>query len=1227
MIGVEQQHHAFNLLLVGENPATKDLVLQSVNDSRFKVEDIVIAQSIDSLEAQIKASAPVGLVLLDSGTLGQKVLYALKELSNSFSELPILLLFDAEDNAIIDDISLVDFQGLIFRDYIDSVTLPHSLQQALSWAEFRRNTQKKLDQLFAKVNRFECALNNAISAIEEIHQYTVVLENILNAIPDATVFADKYHKVRKINPAFSQIFNYSEEQILGRTTTQLYASPEACQSQMSRHYNVCTDREVGTHEEYYRRQSGKIFIGETICTDVRDHSGQLLGYLAVVRDISERKRLESEHQTATAALKHSEAVNHVLLKAMPDRMRWMKLEGNYLAVSDSFLAGNQEFSDATIYDYLPDDLVQQKLAYAQKALETGETQEYDRPVPCGGHTCYEEVRISACADDSVLVLVRDITARKRSEKALQASEARYRALYQKTPVMLHSIDHQGFLISVSDYWLEKLGYEKHEVIGRKLSDFLTPESQRYAKEVVLPEYFRVGFCKGVPYQVVTKAGGVIDVLLSATAERNDEGTITRSLAVMVDVTEQNQALAAVAAGEIQFQAFMDNSPALAFMKDAESGEFIYINQPFQDFFAVTTADLFGKTDFDWLPRQVAENNTRNDQAVIQSHKPLKLIESVSDPAGNSHDWLVYKFLFQDLQGREIVWGVALNITDQKRLERQLYAEKELAQVTLHSIGDAVITTDAQGLVNYFNPVAERLTGWTQQEAEGRPLADVFVILNERTREPVDSPLEQVLEQGITVGLANNTVLISKEGTEYGIENSAAPIRNAEGEMIGVVLVLHDVTQARQLSQQLAWQATHDELTHLANRREFERRLSLLLDNSEETSVLCYIDLDRFKLINDTCGHASGDELLLQISDILAGQVRATDTVARLGGDEFAIILCQCSLELARRIANWICQSVREHRFIWEGQSFSVGASIGLVEIRPNKQDLATVLAAADAACYAAKEEGRNRVHIYRADDAMVSQQRDQQQWCLHIDKALEENRFCLYHQPIAAAGDYAGRYHHTELLLRMVDEQGQLVSPMAFIPAAERYDRMVQIDTWLVRSFFKILSESEADPQMLYNINLSGISLSDKRFLSFLRKALSNGKIDPRNICFEITEMAAISNLSRVTDFMKRLKRLGCQFALDDFGSGMSSFGYLKQLPVDYIKIDGRFIQNLNNPINSAIIVSICNIGQAMAAKVIAERVEDGNTARELQQLGVDYVQGYGIAKPSPFICEHADVG
>ncbi|NJM77784.1 MAG: diguanylate cyclase, partial [Acaryochloridaceae cyanobacterium RU_4_10] len=380
------------------------------------------------------------------------------------------------------------------------------------------------------------------------------------------------------------------------------------------------------------------------------------------------------------------------------------------------------------------------------------------------------------------------------------------------------------------------------------------------------------------------------------------------------------------------------------------------------------------------------------------------------------------------------------IKEHKSIERQLLAEKELAETTLAAIGDAVITTDARGNIQYFNPVAEHLTGWKLQEVKGLPLTDVFNIVNDITRRTVENPLHKVLKFGQIVNLANNTVLIARDGTEYPIEDSAAPIRASNGEIIGVVLVFHDVTQSRYLARQLSWQVNHDDLTGLFNRRTFELQLLDAIVGARSQGqhhVLCFLDLDQFKAVNDTCGHAAGDELLCQVTKLLQERVRVTDTLARLGGDEFGLLLHQCSLAQAEQVAEALRKRIQEFQFVWQGKVFTIGVSIGLAAIDANCQNLNTVLSAADAACYAAKERGRNCIYVYQSDDLKMVQHRNEMKWISKIDQALREDRFQLYFQKITPVMEGAETDHY-EILLRLVDESGELVLPMAFIPAAER---------------------------------------------------------------------------------------------------------------------------------------------------------------------------------------------
>ena len=573
--------------------------------------------------------------------------------------------------------------------------------------------------------------------------------------------------------------------------------------------------------------------------------------------------------------------------------------------------------------------------------------------------------------------------------------------------------------------------------------------------------------------------------------------------------------------------------------------------------------------------------------------------------------------YDDLEGK-----VQERTAQLARANDVLRTEKDLFRITLASIGDAVITTDADARITYLNTVAERMTGWDNQTARGRPLAEVFRILDEITRETAEDPVLRLLRGEDGAGSGNRIVLICRDQRELNIDMSVAPIRDSDNASIGVVLVFRDITEERKLAQQLAHQATHDTLTGLVNRHEFEHRLRHLLDtaNPHTPHALLYLDLDQFKVVNDTCGHAAGDDLLRQISGLLRTKLRVRDTLARLGGDEFGVLLEHCALVEAVRIANTLRELLEGFRFGWSDKSFSIGVSIGLVPITQAGETLAGVFSAADSSCYAAKEKGRNRVHVYKPDDAVLAQRDGEMRWIPRIQQALADERFRLYYQPIVSLCSNSIGGTHGEILLRMLDETGTTVLPRAFLPAAERYGLMLAIDRWVVRKSLEALADTtQIGGTATFSINISGQSLGAADFLDFVTDQIDATRVSARRVCFEITETSAVSELSHALRFMDTLKALGCRFALDDFGTGVSSFSYLKTLPVDYLKVDGGFVRGVvTDTVDLAMVEAVHHVGNIMGIKTVAEWVESQTILAKLQHIGIDYGQGYALGHPKP---------
>ncbi|MCO6413386.1 MAG: EAL domain-containing protein [Thiogranum sp.] len=561
------------------------------------------------------------------------------------------------------------------------------------------------------------------------------------------------------------------------------------------------------------------------------------------------------------------------------------------------------------------------------------------------------------------------------------------------------------------------------------------------------------------------------------------------------------------------------------------------------------------------------------------------------------------------------------VTTMRASRQQAWEAKELAEVTLLSITDGVVTTDRQGRVAFMNPVVQHMLGVSLHEARGRPLRDTMLIVDENTGKEISNPVTQCVYENRSIELDDNCAILRSDDQAHPVEISASPICGEDGEVRGAVLVLHDVREARALQRELSYQASHDPLTGLYNRREFDRELQRALEHTRrdgEEHALCYLDLDQFKVVNDTCGHAAGDLMLQKLTADLRASLRKADVLARLGGDEFGILLAHCAIDRAVDVAEALRKTISEFRFVWGDKSFQVNVSIGLVPVTRDQSCTAEILSAADMACYAAKEEGRNRVHIFQPDDEHLRLRRNEMGMVSAVRRALAEDRFELFAQPIVSTrGDDSVHY---ELLVRMLDEDNGYVAPGAFLPAAERYQLMSDIDRWVISDAIRLLLEQEAAGRTVnISINLSGQSIGEKSFLDFVTRKVERLGLSARQVCFEITETVAVNNLGLALKFIETIRRFGCQFSLDDFGAGVSSFGYLKNLPVDYVKIDGVFIRSIHdNEVDQAMVKAIAQVAGVMGMRTIAEFVENRESFELLRDMGIDYAQGYWIEKPQP---------
>ncbi|MGR9088067.1 MAG: EAL domain-containing protein [Gammaproteobacteria bacterium] len=678
--------------------------------------------------------------------------------------------------------------------------------------------------------------------------------------------------------------------------------------------------------------------------------------------------------------------------------------------------------------------------------------------------------------------------------------------------------------------------------------------------------------------------------------------------------------------EYMHRFFVDNSPDIFFLVN-RNGMFTFLNKAIHSMLGYYPEDLTGRhysilVFGDDLLKAESVFEVGSPEFRLNTPTELRVCcKSCDEPnyveiSAISVNTDAIHFLLQEHESAPKspeIFGIIRNINERKLAQNDL-CKMHLA---LDNSPNFIFITDKAGTIEYANRKVIETTGYSYEEVIGK---NPRIFSSGETIDDNYQDLWKTVSSGqVWRGILKNQ---KKSGETYWARESIAPLINTEGEITSYVSIQEDVTETLLMTEKLSYHASHDALTHLINRHEFDRRLDrviTLAQNSDTEHALCYIDLDQFKIVNDTCSHTAGDELLRQISTLISQVIRKSDTLARLGGDEFAILMEYCPLDQAKIVTDKIHQIVEQFQFYWDDKAFRIGVSIGLVIIDYNKGGSDIHLKQADMACFMAKQAGRNRTHIYREDDKALARHHGEMNWVVRINKALEDDLFCLYSQIIVALGVNEGE--HCEILIRMKDRNGGIISPDAFLPAAERYQLSNKIDRWVIRNVFQFYTNhpERLNQLSMCSINLSGSSLTDPHLLSFIESQFKLTGMPSHKVCFEITETAAIANLSLASEFMNRLKEYGCKFSLDDFGSGLSSFAYLKNLPVDYLKIDGFFVKDVtHDSMDLAMVKSINDIGHVMGKKTIAEFVENEKILDTLNELKVDYAQGYHTGKPRP---------
>ncbi|MEG7524140.1 MAG: EAL domain-containing protein [Chromatiales bacterium] len=807
---------------------------------------------------------------------------------------------------------------------------------------------------------------------------------------------------------------------------------------------------------------------------------------------------------------------------------------------------------------------------------------------------------------------------RKEESEREITEQRYRDLLETSEDLIWSIDNKGYITQINDAAWPILGYSQEELVGRPLVEMI-PDDELKTQFKAIRELL-----KGTPWnnhitRLNSGDGREVHLRFNALPVIDENGSCVGATGTASNITEQVRAMEVLSEKESRYRQMFEVNQAIKLILDAKSGRIIEANSAAARFYGHSIINL-KKMNYSKLNHQPTSQLRKQLNAISQGNIS-SYQEHHTSASGTMHD-VEIQVSPTGTNGNTLLYLIITDVTEREESLRALRDNEQKLHGIIEASVEGIIMFDTAGIVQLFNPAAEMMFGYLEEDIVGINIGQLF------SQKQAHASNTNILD---TLGLSPNSIArelvgIRKDGSSLPVRLSIS--RLELDDQTHYVTLIQDISESHQAHERLTYLAQHDVLTGLLNRAEFERRLAVLISVKKapkEHHVLCFMDVDQFKLINDTCGHKAGDEMLQQLAIIIKSQLKEFELIGRVGGDEFGILLSNCSMERAETICSNLLQTIRSFLFTWEDRSFDVAVSIGLSGFSPMEESTSSILSTADVACHMAKELGRNRLHIYHSGDAELIRHHGDMHLVADINQALNEGRFHLYVQPIVSVGDNGKR--HYEVLVRMFGEAGELIIPDNFIPAAERYILMPAIDRWIINELFSTQGEnlrhwSKLHPEkghFLFAINLSGTSLTDEGFLNYLERLFKDWDIPHHAICFEITETAAVANLDRAQHLIERLKSLGCSFALDDFGTGLSSYTYLKDLPVDYLKIDGSFVRNMaKDPVDYAMVESINQIGHILGLKTIAEWAEDEATLFQLRVLNVDYAQGYGVGEPRP---------